>query len=391
MRCSIESTVRPSGENANPPVGRRCIANGTVGIPHRQRPHSTGRDVDERQAGPGRRLAGANQARPPFPDDRGERRAIGRERVVVTSGQREADRRPALVRSRVDQDETAHTVADEERPTIGGTLDAGRALGDELGAGLGARSEDRGRLPPAHRDCGGRAQDGGEEVAPRLGGRMDRLSLARGGASGRASPRSARVEPSSCAWAVVASSSARLRARTARPPAMIASESKLATPPSNARRRRFVPLAHGLGLARSAARREELPLELVELRSVSLLHSRVDASLAPRSRSPGSRPPRTHASADVVTLRRTARPCASSSSHPRNRGHSRKSASCATSTTPSLTATRRARRRGRRAPRAPRGRRRAHRMANGVERRRRSALHPRAGAGRVGLRLAPPG
>ena len=60
------------------------------------------------------------------------------------------------------------------------------------------------------------------------------------------------------------------------------------------------------------------------------------ASRAPRYSSPGSRPPASQSRAAVASWWCRRRPCASSSSQPRRRGHSRSSASCATSTVPSL-------------------------------------------------------
>ena len=388
MRCSIES---------RPPVGREQALRGGAplhrerhrGIPHRQRPHSTGRDVDERQAGPGRRLAGA--IRP-------VRRSQTTVASVEPSGENAWSSHPASGRRIVARRSYVRASIRTKPPTLSPTksvrpsgaplMQVVRWATSRCRAGRevrGSRSAPT-RAPRLRRARAGRRR-GGCSTSRRTDGSP--LPRARGGASGRASPRSARVSPAQ--QAVVASSSARLRARTARPPAMIASESKLATPPSNARRRRFIAAGARPRPRSQRGSPRELPLELVELRSVSSSHSgwtrasRHGAGhLDPGRRVPTR--PRT-SSHSAAPLARVHRPRAihaigairgrAPRARPRRRLRSRR---------------RDARRRGRRAPRAPRrGRRRAHRWQSGVERRRRSAAvrEPEQDVSR--LRLAPPG
>src|SRR5439155_930130 len=134
------------------------------------------------------------------------------------------------------------------------------------------------------------------------------------------------------------------RCTDANDPASTARTRKAATPTNSPRNRRFVLRI------RWASRSLAWRLSETNSRSSSFrsepcvdVQSSVADSLAPRYSSESCRPDPSHCDAACVRCCRSWCPCASSSIHPRSRGHSRSNASCATSTVEPLLVTSRSR------------------------------------------------
>ena len=168
--------------------------------------------------------------------------------------------------------------------------------------------------------------------------------------SGSTSRFASAAADSSRAVAARVSRSARALALTASKPATIADTSTMPSPPMSHFSRRFCreEAAARSCAAFSSASCSAWPASR-NARSVSVsssgcraANSRPLSSLAPRQRSVASRWLASHSRAAIVRRRCTSRPAASSSSQTRSRGHSRNSASCATSTWSALTLSRRA-------------------------------------------------